>query len=238
MTLRVLTVPMAKSNAEADLEDQLHVANTQVDQLELENKRLVDQLREVIRMNTHWQRYDSQREEYVMKLTKTNQDLQDKFSNLQRQVTKQNKHLRMEVMQPQIAAEGVGIASLRLEDGERETEEYLRKQHARQQADEPFTFRRKDEEDEEFRALTDRVAKLKARICELESELSAKQKESEEKIALLREQVNICVEDFKQERKDRERCHEENVRLQKRLAQAEADLRANEEQVSRCYVII
>ena len=223
---------MAKSNAEADLEDQLHVANTQVDQLELENKRLVNQLREVIRMNTHWQRYDSQREEYVMKLTKSNQDLQDKVSDLQGQVTELNKHLKMEVNVRPDLTEGVSIANLRLGgDDERKTEE----RPGKQPANEPFTFLRKEEE---IGALTDRIAKLKVRICELESELSAKQKQSEEQMALLREQINICVEDFKQERKDRERCHEENIRLQKRLAQVETDLRAKVEQVSRCYVII
>lgn len=69
-------------------EKQLRISSSQIDQLERENARVVEQLKEVIKMNSHWQRYDSQREEYVLKLTRTNRDLQDKVSDLRKEVAK------------------------------------------------------------------------------------------------------------------------------------------------------
>ena len=66
--------------------EEVRIYSSQIDQLERENARLLEQLKEIIKMNTHWQRYDSQREEYVIKLTKTNQELQDKVSDLQHQI--------------------------------------------------------------------------------------------------------------------------------------------------------
>ena len=202
----------------------MRIMSAQLDQLELENKRLVDQLKEVIRMNTHWQRYDSQREEYVMKLTRTNQELQDKVSDLQRQVSELNKGLKMEVKKERPReTEGTDILHGDSTCSKGSSTE--------QKAATSSSVSTSTCQEEEIAALTDHVTKLKVRICELESGRVARQKHDEDQVALLREQVNVCVEDFRQERKDRERCHEENCRLKERLAQTENDLRANEEQV-------
>ena len=40
-------------------EEHLRIMKSQIDQLELENARLVEQFTEVMRMNSYWQRYDS-----------------------------------------------------------------------------------------------------------------------------------------------------------------------------------
>ena len=66
-------------------EEQLRISRSQIGQLQRENARLVEKFKAVVKMNTHWQRYNSQREEYVCKMTRTNQELQDKVSRLQRQ---------------------------------------------------------------------------------------------------------------------------------------------------------
>ena len=184
-------------------EEQLRISRSQIDQLERENARLVEQLKEVIKMNTHWQRYDAQREEYVLKLTKTNQELQDKVSDLQHQIEDisilkgaENKEEKSTTTELQQSAQD------KRDEAEQADLDALRKE-------------------EEVAELTDRIAKLKDRIVELEIGRESRKKEDDDQVALLREQVNVCVEDFKQERKDRERIHGDNLKLRKRLALAE-----------------
>ncbi|XP_072019246.1 uncharacterized protein [Amphiura filiformis] len=212
---------MYKSNHESGINhaEQLRIMDSQLDQLERENTRLVDQLKEVIRMNTHWQRYDAQREEYVVKLTKTNRELQDKVADLQHQISEFDKDLEAKKERPNLS--DLAFESLQVEDEES-------KDRQRKTGHLESLLLRKEEE---IAALTDHVAQLKDRIAELENGKDTRRKKEDEKVLLLQEQVNVCMEDFKQERKDRERCHDENMRLKDRLAQVENDLRANEEQL-------
>ena len=177
--------------ADFNPEEQLRISRSQIDQLQRENARLVEKFEVVVKMNTHWQCYDSQREEYVLKMTRTNQELQDKVSDLQRQ--NENKK-------------------------ERSTNEESREvtqwdEHGDTETD-PDALTK----EEEVATLTDRIAQLRKRIVELEIGREFRKKEDDDQVALLREQVNVCVEDFKQERKDRERIHEEKLRLRQRLA--------------------
>ena len=189
--------------------DKLRISRSQMDHLQCENTRLVEQLREVIKMNNHWKRYDSQREEYVQKLTKTNQELQDKISILQHQIEDiailkrpENKEEKLTTTELQQSA-------------------HFKRDEAEQTA---LNALRKEEEVAE---LTDRIAKLKDRIVELEMGRESRKKEEDDQVALLREQVNVCVDDFKQERKDRERIHGDNLKLRKRLALAENQVGMN-----------
>ena len=140
------------------------------------------------------QRYDSQREEYVLKITRTNQELQDKVSDLQRQ-NENKKECSTHEESQEVARWN--------EQGDTETD--------------PDALTK----EEEVATLTDRIAQLKKRIVELEIGRELRKKEDDDQVALLSEQVNVCVEDFKQERKDRERIHEENLRLRQRLALTE-----------------
>ena len=185
--------------------DKLRISRSQMDHLQCENTRLVKQLREVIKMNNHWQRYDSQREEYVQKLTKTNQELQDKISVLQHQIE--------------------DIAILKRAENKEEkltTTELQQSAHFKRDEAEQTTLNAL-----RFAELTERIAKLKDRIVELEMGRESRKKEEDDQVALLREQVNVCVEDFKQERKDRERIHGDNLKLRKRLALAENQVGMN-----------
>lgn len=61
------------------------------------------------------------------------------------------------------------------------------------------------------------MASLKDRIVELETNRELEKRQNEEKLALLRVQINTCEEDFKQERCDRERIHAEKEELKKQL---------------------
>ena len=209
--------------------DQLRISRSQTDQLQRENARLVEQLKEVIKMNTHWQRYDSQREEYVQKLTKTNQELQDKVSDLQHQI------------------ENIAVLKRRAKNKEETFTTTEPQQSAHFERDEQTNLIILDSalplrlpptmtttttttttaKEEEVAELMDRIAKLKDRIVELEIGRESRKKEEDDQVALLREQVNVCVEDFKQERKDRERIHGDNLKLHKRLALAENQVGMN-----------
>ena len=177
--------------ADLNPEEQLRISRSRIDQLQRENARLVEKFKVVVKMNTHWQRYDSQREEYVLKMTRTNQELLDKVSDLQRQ-NENKKERSTDEESREVTRWG--------EQGDTETD--------------PDALTK----EEEVATLTDRIAQLKKRIVELEIGRKFRKKEDDDQVALLREQVNVCVEDFKQERKDRERIHEENLRLRQRLA--------------------
>ena len=177
--------------ADLNPEEQLGISRSRIDQLQRENARLVEKFKVVVKMNTHWQRYDSQREEYVLKMTRTNQELQDKVSDLQRQ--NENKK-------------------------ERSTDEESREVTRWDEQGDTETNPNALTKEEEVATLTDRIAQLKKRIVELEIGREFRKKEDDDQVALLREQVNVCVENFKQERKDRERIHEEKFRLRQRLA--------------------
>ena len=203
------------SESTLSLEEQLRISSSQFDQLERENARVVIQLKEVIKMNNHWQRYDSQREEYVIKLTRTNQELQDKVSGLERQVEELSASAITECARP---------ANSNYVCGKADSTQELSAQPAVSS-----TTNREDE----IAALTDHISKLQDKIATLEIGRASRKKADDDELAMLREQINVCVEDFKQERKDRERIHSENQRLKERLVQSEQIIRKNEDQVSR-----
>ena len=97
-----------------------------------------EQIKELIRINSEWQRYDSQREEYIQKLLNRIKDLDEKNFRLNNDI-------------------GLTMA--------------------------------------EMVKVTDTSTKNK------------------DIVELLRAQINVCVEDFKKERQDRERVNAENVKF-------------------------
>lgn len=199
------------SDSDLSLEEQLRISGSQFDQLERENARVVIQLKEVIKMNNHWQRYDSQREEYVLKLTKTNQELQDQVRDLQKHVEELSATGRV-CPRPVNSDHVIGVADT--------TEELSSEQ--------PPSSANKDE----MAAVKDYISKLEEKIKTLEnSNFSNKTGENDE-LAMLREQINVCVEDFRHERHDRERIHTDNQTLRERLKQSQRIIRRYESQVS------
>jgi len=164
-------------NTSLSIQEQLRISESQLDQLDRENKILTQQLKEVIAMNTHWQRYDADRTSCVYKLNKTNRDLQRRIRDL----------------------EGVGVRT-----GDTNSQgEHL--PHSRNQ--EVITRGSDSEAIVEIATLTDRMAKLMDRVVDLENGRHARKKEEDDQVALLRQQIDVCVEDFEAERKDRERIH-------------------------------
>ena len=176
----------------SNADERMRVAASQIDQLDRENIRLTNQLKEVMKMNSHWQRYDGQREEHVFELTKNNRELRNKVDELQRTVIELG------------------------ENKGRETREESWKNNAKE-----VERATPDDKEEEVAALSDKIVELKERITELEIGDEKAKKEEIDQVALLREQLNVCVEDFKQERRDRERIHKENLKLREHLALAE-----------------
>jgi hypothetical protein len=174
-------------------EEQLRIASSQTDQLASENERLTEQLNEVIRKNNYWQRYDEQRESHVEGLTKTNQELQNKVEILQSRLT--NISEASNTQQTRSTGLGHTTGSTMIEDGISVSAEVV--------------------------TLPVLVANLKDNFVGLETERDKKKKEKDDHMALLHEQLEVCVEDFKQERKDRERIQGENLTLKKRLELAE-----------------
>ncbi|XP_072025901.1 uncharacterized protein [Amphiura filiformis] len=139
-------------------------------------------------MNAHWQRYDAQREEYVQKLTRTNQELQDKAEDLQKLVDEL------------------------LDKCERSSENMHHHDH--------------------YASSSPEVSSTSPEPSSISSSrLSRKKTDADDELVMLREQINLCVEDFKQERNDRERIHSENQRLRERLAQTEQIVMKNDEQM-------
>ncbi len=196
-----------------------------MNQLVEERDKLSGQLHEVIKMNSHWQRYDSQREEYVLKLTKTNQDMNKRNSDLEQQLLQRS------------TCSACNNGSSKADDGSNHTnrESDANDDRPKQlQGSLESTFQNQKEQ---VSSLKRHIHELQERIKELEKNNTGQSRRlhKEDELAILREQVNVCVEDFKQERRDRERIHAENSRLKERLAQAETQIMSNEEQVYISY---
>ena len=76
--------------------DQLQISQRQTAQLERENKRLISQLKEVIDMNRNWQRYDEQRDAYIVKLHEANNELLSKLSSTKKSVSELQRQVSQE----------------------------------------------------------------------------------------------------------------------------------------------
>lgn len=174
--------------------------------LQLDNDKLTSQHKEVIQMNTHWQRYDTQREKYVLQLSTANHDLQQNVSSLRHQLQQEKKR-------------AVGVTDTKLHD------------EKTRDLKEPVNPREGNRDGGTVNALTQTVQKLQEKILDLEMGRASMKKEDDDQLTMLREQINVCIEDFKQERTDRERIQEENDKLRERLARAEQQAMENNEQV-------
>lgn len=187
------------------INEQLRIATSQVEQLHRENVRLADQLKEVIRMNTMWQRYDTRREEYILKITKTNGELQKDTRDLKRQI---QCFVRTKALKADADVDPIPEADHQTS-------------HHRTTSNMDATATTVALQIAQF---SDHVVDLKEWIIEMNKNKESRRRTDEEEMMLLREQIEVCIEDFKRERKDRERIHVDNENLRKRLVEAERGL--------------
>ncbi|XP_072025899.1 uncharacterized protein [Amphiura filiformis] len=164
-------------------EEQVRILEQQVDQLEKENARLTDQLKEVIGMNTRWQRYNDQREAYVIKLSKTSYQQQSKITVLEQQcsdLTKEKEELKKD--------------NDKLKRQDKDTRDA-----ALYSADQQLA--QKDEDIKELK----RQNKDMRDLVQAVSSQAPSNVADKERIQMLEQQVTAFASDFKDERSDRER---------------------------------
>lgn len=106
----------------ACLQDQLRMCKAQLDQSEKEKGRITEQMKELIRMNTHWQRYDSQRDDYLSKIEKDMQDLLEKLWTLRQRVN-EPKANSLQAHQKLSACSQTDIQEETIEDFKRQRDE-------------------------------------------------------------------------------------------------------------------
>ncbi|XP_033633002.1 TNFAIP3-interacting protein 2-like [Asterias rubens] len=200
--VRELTQKMStEDESRVSLSDRLKIGEEQVKQLEKENSRVTDQLREVIGMNTRWQRYNEQRETYVVKLTKTNQQQQSKITVLEQQVRGLEQNIN-----------DLNTLLQKMDAGKKKnTDAYV-------MSLEQQLVQKEDEVIE----LKEQVATLKVTLHTTEKQRGVAQRlEDKDMIETLKQQLKVYQEDFNQERKDRERLQGNNDILRHRLKESQ-----------------
>ncbi len=186
--------------------DQLHISQRQTAQLERENKRLVSQLREVIDMNRNWQRYDEQRDAYIVKLHSANNELLSKLSSMK----KSNSELQRQVSQEKLAnSERQSCAASSSSAGHDVALD------ARMALKEKELYTHRDE-----------IERLNEYIASLQRSESKRRRNEEERISIFKAQIEACLEDFRQERADSEKVKSEKLKLRKCLDEAEITITA------------
>ncbi|XP_038046801.1 centrosomal protein of 55 kDa-like [Patiria miniata] len=186
--------------------EQFRLSQRQTAQMELENGRLASQLKEVVGMNTRWQRYDEQREAYVLKLHAANKELLGKLNALQKTYSELKEQISREKLReerpdllkdPKVTEASNRTAPMCALDAK---------------------FARKEKE---MATLTDQIERLEAQVAALQRSAAKRREDEEERIALFKAQLEVCMEDFRQERKDREKMNSDRLRLRKQLDEAE-----------------
>ncbi|XP_038046045.1 TNFAIP3-interacting protein 2-like isoform X2 [Patiria miniata] len=214
---KVLNVSLQKmafhKESNLSVADQLKIAEGQVEQLEKESSRLTDQLREVIGMNTRWQRYNEQRETHVLKLTKTNQHQQSKITVLEQQ----KRDLEQTI-------NGLNVMLQKLKEEQRKNTD------AAILALEHQVSRREDRISE----MAEELSALKMYLQSNEDATETRQRpEDRERIQILEQQLKAYKDDFQQERRDRERVQSNNEVLKHRLQDATRKIAGFEQQNAR-----
>jgi chromosome segregation ATPase len=196
------------SNNTLSKDERLRI--TQCDQLEKENTLLVDQLKELTRMNSHWQRYDAQREEYVLKLTKTNQELQDKLENVSE--TSGDAKTTSSTSLPPIPLP-MSKTKTAPDTDHKDKDKDRNETKVTPMVMEEMTKRINELEQRD----KDNISQIKS-LKEQIKTVRESPEEMQETIDMLREQISVCVVDFKAERADRERLNEEKLKLEEACA--------------------
>ncbi|XP_033097270.1 spindle assembly abnormal protein 6 homolog [Anneissia japonica] len=169
------------------LEDQCKSLKEQTSSLSRENTELAKQLKDVISMNTRWQKYSDQREAHVIKLTGENQV-----------VISQNKVLESDCQE---LRQKLQESQKCLKQKEKEQKESVDAAVLSLEAD--------------LGRANEHNANLQKQIATLQNESKQRRVSSQdsERIMLLEHQVKMLTEDFNLERKDRTNLQERHQKL-------------------------
>ncbi|XP_019626338.1 PREDICTED: centrosomal protein of 55 kDa-like isoform X1 [Branchiostoma belcheri] len=207
--------------------------NRAILQLEQEVNKLNTQLREVVDMNTRWQAYNDQRENYVITL----QGKVTEHSQLADKLQRDNRQLqaRIEELQnmPQ-SASGGGLS----EEQQRYYDNLLltAKKNLEEQREETEEVQNKlVRMTERYEMEKEKTEQMERRMEAMEAEhAQCKQSQNQEEIVdMLKQQLQAYKEDFEEERRDRERMQARQETVEQDLATAKATVRQLEAQLHR-----
>ncbi|XP_078588552.1 uncharacterized protein LOC144869292 isoform X1 [Branchiostoma floridae x Branchiostoma japonicum] len=207
--------------------------NRAIRQLEQEVNKLNTQLREVVDMNTRWQAYNDQRENYVITL----QGKVSEHSQLADKLQRDNGQLqaRIEELQnmPQ-SASGGGLS----EEQQRYFDNLLltAKKNLEEQREETEEVQNKlVRMTERYEMEKEKTQQMERRMEAMEAEhAQCKQTQNQEEIVdMLKQQLQAYKEDFEEERRDRERMQARQESVEEELATSKATVRQLEAQLHR-----
>lgn len=177
-------------------------------ELKEENEQLKDQvttlntqLQEVIQMNTRWQSYNKQREEYLQTIKQKLKTMEDAASNAKPLQLSEQQQVEIDriILQYKQKVETAEEEKLKVADENRE----LRLKLDRMMAEAM-------EKDAQIRNLQDQLVRKPATG-------GAGSRQDAERIQMLEHQVQLCTEDFESERHDRERAQTKIEELEQEL---------------------
>lgn len=200
-----LTLPCMERNDRISADSVPFPDTTSGDSSGMVMKRLSEKLKEVTIMNDKWQKYNDEREKYVDGLRR---DLEK---------TKKKLHIKEKELSETKARE-------------REFEKTIRDH---QNTISNFSKLLDDLEEKEARERT-----LLMRVTELESEVqslkhrSSRQDVSSESVKLLQQQLAVCIEDFKCEKREKDKYKQEAHVLRKKSLETELLLQEYQEKIA------
>ncbi|XP_003727247.2 centrosomal protein of 55 kDa isoform X1 [Strongylocentrotus purpuratus] len=225
-------------------------ARRQIIQLQQELKDAVQKLKEVTKMNSRWQKYDKEREVIVVNLTSQSKQAEGKVRELTEKIRRLETKLadqrnrseelelrwtdarvraaerKSEVERVQREREAVKVT---LKQSEKKRQEMAKKLEAamkqgggcREREEEEDERRRDADKDRDLYHMSKRVVDLKERVDILEKQAASHKTEIDQQADLYTQQISICLDDFKHEKKDREQSQKETADLKKQLKKAE-----------------
>ncbi|XP_071827619.1 uncharacterized protein [Apostichopus japonicus] len=168
-------------------------------------RRILEQLRDVTVMNDKWQKYNKERERYV--------------DGIRRDLEKTKKKLQARDKE-----------LMEMKARERELEKTIRDN---QNIISNFSKLMDDLDEKEAKERT-----LSMRVCELEKEVDSLRRMNNtteanaENEQLLQQQLQICIEDFKTEKKEKNKYKQEAISLRKKSMEAESLLQDYQEKIA------
>jgi len=234
----------------ASLEKKLEDAQRQIIQLQQEKKDALRQAKEITKMNSRWQKYDKERETVVVNLTSKAKRAEDKVQELSEKVRRLETKLadqrnrseelelrwtdarvraaerKSEVERIQREYEAVQLTLKQSEKKRQELSKRLEaalKQGGRGRDEEENERRGKkdSDKDRDLYHMSKRVVDLKEKVDRLQKHVTNHKTEMDQQADLYTQQISICLDDFKHEKKDREQSQKENADLKKQLKKAE-----------------
>ncbi|XP_072177719.1 uncharacterized protein [Diadema setosum] len=239
------------SDTPLPLETRLRVANHNIERLRREKSNIRQQLKEVTKMNTRWQKYDKERDAVVDDLTAQLQQSREKIDELEARLSEQRDQTeelelrwtdaRVRAAERQAELERCQQKIQALELNLRQSEK--KRHEASHRLDAAMRDRTKREDggrptkeatkDRDLYQMSKRVVDLKEKASQLQDQLVATKTQMTEQADLYTQQISICLEDFKQEKKEKDRIKKENDDLKKQLKKSEDFANSLKVQITR-----